>query len=173
MRRVSIIQGEHAVVAEPDTVITTVLGSCVAVCLQDPVTRIGGMNHFLLGEPAPGERIGREEMQRYGVHAMELLINAMMKKGADPARFRAHLYGGATIIAGLGTIGSSNAAFARRFMATEGIAVGHLDLGGSHARKVEFLPHQGKARATAVSDAPPTVAAAPLLPAVGGDLELF
>ena len=54
MRRIPIVQGEHKVVAVPDVMITTVLGSCVAVCLQDPVARIGGMNHFLLAEPTPG-----------------------------------------------------------------------------------------------------------------------
>jgi chemotaxis protein CheD len=174
MRRISIIQGEHAVVAEPGTVIATVLGSCVAVCLRDPVARVGGMNHFLLGEPAPGHRVGRDEMQRYGVHAMELLINALMQAGADPARLHAHLYGGATMVAGLGTIGTDNAKFARRFMATEGIAVGHADLGGSHARKVEFQPHEGRTRSIAVADAPPLMMPPPAARTVtGGELELF
>lgn len=174
MNRISIIQGEHAVVSEPGTVITTLLGSCIAVCLQDPAARIGGMNHFLLGEPGKDQQVSAQAMQRYGVHAMELLINAMMKRGAARARLRAHLYGGANIIAGLGSIGSSNAAFARRFLDTEGIAVGHVDVGGSHPRKVEFLAYEGKARATAVSEAPPIQTAAPvLLPVGGGELELF
>lgn len=174
MRRIPIIQGEHAVVAEPDTVIATVLGSCIAACLHDPVARIGGMNHFLLGEPRPGHAVGPEDMQRYGLHAMELLINAMMQAGAVRARLKAHLYGGANVVAGLGSIGTGNAAFARRFMATEGIALGHLDVGGSHARKVEFLPYEGKARATAVAGAPPPVApVAAAVPARGGELELF
>lgn len=174
MNRISIIQGEHAVVSEPDTLISTLLGSCIAVCLQDPVARVGGMNHFLLGEPSPNHKVSLQDMQRYGIHAMELLINAMMKKGAVRSRLRAHLYGGANIIAGLGAIGTSNAEFARRFVTTEGIALGHVDVGGSHARKVEFLPFEGKARATAVRDQPPP----PTLPLpapelVGGELELF
>lgn len=174
MRRISIIQGEHAVVAEPDTVVTTLLGSCIAVCLQDPVARVGGMNHFLLGEPGRDEQVGIQALQRYGVHAMELLINAMMKKGAVRTRLRAQLYGGANIVAGLGAIGSSNAAFARRFLDTEGIAVGHVDVGGTHARKVEFLAYDGKARSTRVADAPPVQLPNPLpLPVSGGELELF
>lgn len=170
MHRISIIQGEHAVVGEPGTVITTLLGSCIAVCLQDSVTRIGGMNHFLLGEPGKDQRVNAQELQRYGLHAMELLINAMMKRGATRNGFRAHLYGGANIVAGLGSIGSSNAAFARRFLETEGIAIGHVDVGGTRARKVEFLPYEGKARSTAVADAPPI--ALPVTPR-GGELELF
>ena len=177
MRRIPIIQGEHAVVAEPDTIISTVLGSCIAVCLQDNVARIGGMNHFLLGEPNPAHQVTAEEMARYGIHAMELLINAMMQKGATRSRLKAHLYGGANIIAGLGSIGSSNAAFARRFMDTEGIAIGHVDVGGTHARRVEFLPYEGKARSTAVAKAPSLISPrtqAPTPAAVaGGELELF
>lgn len=172
MRRIPIIQGEHAVVSEPETMITTLLGSCVAVCLHDAVARIGGMNHFLLGEPGPDDGVGLHDMQRYGVHAMELLINAMLGRGAARERLRAQLYGGANIIAGLGAIGTGNAAFARRFLATERIPVGHADVGGTQARKVEFLAHEGKARSTAVLDAPPPVIARPA-DVTGGELELF
>jgi len=172
MRRVSIIQGEHAVVGEPDVMISTLLGSCVAACLHDPVAKLGGMNHFLLGEPNRDHKVELADMQRYGVHAMELLINALMSRGAIRSRLKAHLYGGANIVAGLGSIGSSNAAFARRFMETEGIAIGHCDLGGDQARKVEFLPHDGRSRCVKVSQQVP-VAPPPKLPALGGELELF
>lgn len=173
MRRIPIVQGEHRVVAEPDVIISTLLGSCVAVCLQDPVARVGGMNHFLLSEPGNDSVLGKGEEQRYGVHAMELLINAMMQHGAARARLRAHLYGGANIIAGLGAIGSGNASFARQFMETEGIAIGRCELGGTRARKVEFMPYEGRVRSTTVTDAPPPVIQpAPTLLA-GGEVELF
>ncbi|HEX8484320.1 chemotaxis protein CheD [Sphingomonas sp.] len=171
MRRMAIIQGEQLAVAVPDTVITTLLGSCIAVCLYDQVARVGGMNHFLLGQPDKGQQVSTHDMQRYGVHAMELLINAMMQKGAARPRLRAHIYGGASIIAGLGAIGTDNAEFARRFIATEGIAVGHTDVGGTRARKVEFLAYEGKARSTFVVDPVPIVKAP--APVDGGDLELF
>lgn len=173
MRRLSIIQGENAVVTEPDVMITTLLGSCIAACLFDPVAHVGGMNHFLLGEPGPKHTVHRDDMVRYGVHAMELLINAMMARGAHRARLRGHLYGGGNIISGLGAIGTNNAAFARRFMLQEGIALGHVDLGGSHARKVEFLAYDGKARSIAVVDAHISDPVRPQLPPPGGDLELF
>ncbi|MFZ5746602.1 MAG: chemotaxis protein CheD [Pseudomonadota bacterium] len=174
MHRIPIVQGEHAVVTEPHVMITTLLGSCVAACIHDPVARVGGMNHFLLGEPHADHKLTGVDLQRYGVHAMELLINGLMAKGAVRSRLRAHLYGGANIISGLGSIGSSNAAFARRFMETEGIAVGHCDLGGSLARKVEFLPHEGKSRSVHVAQ-PVNETVPPPLPvaARGGELELF
>jgi chemotaxis protein CheD len=174
MRRVSIVQGEHAVVGEADVMISTLLGSCVAVCLYDPLAKLGGMNHFLLGEPGADQRVSAEGMARYGVHAMELLINAMMQRGAMRTRLQAHLYGGANIVAGLGSIGSSNAAFARRFMQDEGIAVGHTDLGGTSARKVEFLPFDGRSRCTKVAERVVERPVLPVnLPPVGGELELF
>lgn len=172
MRRIPIVQGEHRVVAEPGVIISTLLGSCVAVCLQDPVARVGGMNHFLLGEPGKESVVERGDEQRYGVHAMELLINGMMQRGALRTRLRAHLYGGANIIAGLGAIGSSNAAFARQFMETEGIEIGRCELGGTRARKVEFMPYEGRVRSNLVAEAPPIVPVKPVnLP--DGDVELF
>lgn len=173
MRRISIIQGEHKVVDEPGVIITTVLGSCVSVCLQDSKARVGGMNHFLLGESASGTYSSPQDMQRYGIHAMELLINEMMKKGASRERLRAQIYGGANIVAGLGPIGHNNAAFARKFIETEGIAIGHCDVGGHHARKVEFLPYEGKARSAHVREAPPVIVTKPAPLPVVGDIELF
>lgn len=173
MRRVSIVQGESAVVGEPEVMISTLLGSCVAVCLHDPIAKVGGMNHFLLGEPGNDHHVTASEMSRYGVHAMEVLINGMMARGAMRERLQAHLYGGANIVSGLGSIGSSNAAFARRFMEAEGISVGHTDLGGTSARKVEFLPHEGRSRCVKVAE---RVAERPIpipAPVYAGDLELF
>lgn len=154
MRRRTIVQGDHAVATEPGIVLTTVIGSCIAVCLADPVARVGGMNHFLLGEPGREQLLERDDLQRYGIHAMEVLINAMMSHGAERARLRAHLYGGANMVAGLGNIGGLNAQFARRFLATEGIVVAHEDVGGRSARRVEFLPHEGRARCVHVARAP-------------------
>lgn len=172
MRKISIVQGEHAVVGEPGVMISTLLGSCVAVCLHDGTAKVGGMNHFLLGEPGADQKVSASDMQRYGVHAMEVLINELMKLGASRQRLRAHIYGGANIISGLGAIGSNNGAFAKRFMQTEGIAIGHCDLGGTSARKVDFVPYEGRSRSIRVSERVPTAAPVPI-PARGGELELF
>ena len=172
MRIISIVQGEQSVVTEPDVMISTLLGSCIAVCLHDGIARIGGMNHFLLGEPGADQQVSPQDMQRYGIHSMELLINGMMRAGASRSRLRAHIYGGATIIAGLGDIGAKNAAFADRFMATEGIAIGHRDVCGTQPLKVEFIPWDGKVRAKRVKDVP-QAPALPVLPPRTGEVELF
>ena len=79
-RRLHVVQGEQAISGEPDIILTTILGSCVSCCMRDPVARIGGMNHFLL--PGGDERTG----VRYGLQAMELLINRL--RGASPQKVR-------------------------------------------------------------------------------------
>ncbi|AMO73445.1 chemotaxis protein CheD [Sphingorhabdus sp. M41] len=172
MQRINIVQGEHAVSGDGNVLITTLLGSCVAVCLYDGVARLGGMNHFLLGEPGDSTEQRDDTFQRYGSHAIEVLINALMKRGARRENLRAQIYGGANLIAGLGHIGSQNAAFALRFMETENISVGVFDTGGKAARRVEFQPFAGKARAMTVQDEVPLPKQMPqTLPT--NDIELF
>ena len=174
MRRLSIVQGEHVVVSQAGVVVSTVLGSCVAVCLVDRVAAVGGMNHFLLGEPAAGHATAVADLQRYGVHAMEILINAMLARGAQRDRLAAHVYGGANMVAGLGKIGSANAAFARRFLQVERIPVAHADLGGCSARRVEFMPFEGRSRCHTAVETVIEVPRRPLPPPPsGGELELF
>jgi chemotaxis protein CheD len=175
VRRVTILQGDHAVSGEQGVVMSTLLGSCIAVCLHDPVARLGGMNHFLLGAPAATDRrSGGGTLHRYGVHAMEVLINALMTRGASRARLAAHCYGGADIVLGFGKIGTQNAAFTRRFLAAEGIPIVHEDLGGRSARRVEFLPHAGKARCTRTAEVPVTAPLpSPSLAPAAGEVELF
>ncbi|MGB0213421.1 chemoreceptor glutamine deamidase CheD [Algiphilus sp.] len=123
-------------------VLATTLGSCVAACMYEDGTGIGGMNHFLLPEG------GENETARYGVHAMELLINALLKLGARRSRLRAKLFGGGAVLAAVTSIdvGRQNAAFVRRFLATEGIPVVAEDLLGPHPRKLLFFPATAEAR---------------------------
>ena len=171
-RRVNIVQGERLVSRDPGVTLTTLLGSCIACCLYDPAARVGGMNHFLLAEP-PGEtaRGGLADIERYGLFAMEMLVNAVLKKGATRPGLRAHLYGGATIQAGR-AIGEGNAGFALRFLRQDGIRLTHHDVGGTAARRVEFQPAHGRARCRAVGDAvPASLFRAPPPPC--GDVEFF
>lgn len=172
MQRIPIIQGEHAVVGRPGVMITTLLGSCVAVCLQDPGSQVGGMNHFLLGEPGKDDRIAESDLVRYGVHSMELLINELMRNGARRDRLKAQMYGGASVVAGLGDVGKRNIDFARRFLSEEGIPLAHSDVGGFSARRVEFLPFDGRARSSLVKDPVPLVAP-PRVRIPQSELELF
>lgn len=178
-RRILIIQGEHAVSGVPGLAMTTILGSCVAACLYDVERGIGGMNHFLLAEAADGEVVADEAM-RYGAYAMEVLINDLMRRGARRDRLEGKLFGGAKMISSMHDIGAANAAFAKRFLADEGIPVVAESLGGFSARRVEFWPTTGRARQRAVEQAPlppPRVRApvrpVPAAPTDDGGVELF
>lgn len=139
-QRKRIYIGEIVASATP-LVLQTLLGSCVAVCLRDPVTGIGGMNHILL----PG-RCDDDRPARCGVNAMELLINAIMQKGGDRRRLEAKVFGGANVLSSLQspTVGELNAAFVREFLATERIALVAQRLGGTHAVQVHFRTDTGK-----------------------------
>jgi len=167
-----VIQGEHAVSSDPDALLTTVLGSCVAACLHDPERGVGGMNHFLLADSAEGLRV-QDEAMRYGAYAMEVLINDLMQRGARRERLEAKVFGGAKMIEALHDVGAANAAFARRFLHDEGIPIIAASLGGRRARRVEFWPASGRARQREVEDSTPLNAARPAAPAAGNDVEFF
>ncbi len=172
-RRVTVMQGQAQVSNEPLVELTTVLGSCVACCLFDPHCMVGGMNHFLLAEPQ-GSRARGQLDEHYGVYLMEVLINDMMARGASKLTMKAHLYGGANLHAGMTKIGTANAAFAVEFLVQERIMLVHQDLGGTHARRVDFLPARGKARCRAVADTMAPVARPAPRPSHDiGDVELF
>lgn len=144
-KRVSLNPGEFHASAEPVT-ISTLLGSCVAACLYDPVNRVIGMNHFLLSN----RRYSRElpntlsEAGRYGIYAMELLINDMMRLGAKRKNLRAKAFGGATIFSQSKEVGNFycvsevNIRFIREFLEDERIPLAAEDLGGRVGRVIHF-----------------------------------
>ncbi len=147
--RLHIVQGRFDVSDRPEVVMSTILGSCVAACLRDPVAGVGGMNHFLL----PGSATAGAEATRYGVHLMELLINALLKKGARKSRMEAKIFGGAQTMTRISNVGEQNGIFAERFLQDEGIMVIGSSLGGSFGRKVEYWPVSGRARQSTLTGA--------------------
>jgi len=173
VHRITVLQGQARVSDRDDDELTTILGSCVATCLFDPVARIGGLNHFLLPEP-PDSHDPAEVDVHYCVYLMEILINDMLRKGASKAQLRAHLYGGANLRAGMAPIGTANAEFARAFLDRERIPLLREDLGGNQARRIEFRPATGKVRCRVVENRLASEAAPPPRPTHrGGDVELF
>lgn len=128
--------------------VRTVLGSCVSACLYDPLLGIGGMNHFML---PMGEHATRPA--RYGVHAMELLINQIMKLGGDRTRLRAKVFGGASVIKALAStsdVGRRNAEFIRTFLAAERIPIDAERLGGTSPLEVRMTTDTGHVRVRAL-----------------------
>ncbi|HYE39063.1 MAG TPA: chemoreceptor glutamine deamidase CheD [Ramlibacter sp.] len=142
--------------AARDGAITTVLGSCVSTCLWDPLTRVGGMNHFML----PGDTASPDSpwaaSARFGVYAMEVLINDMIRLGADRRRMVAKVFGGAQLLAGFDRldVGAKNSEFVLEFLRVEGIRVAAQDLLDVCPRKVHFFIDSGKVQVKRLSLTP-------------------
>lgn len=167
--RLTVMQGQARVTDDDRVELTTVLGSCIACCLFDPSRNIGGMNHFLLAEPAGESGID----EHYGVYLMELLINDMLARGASRRTMRAHLYGGADMHRGMTRIGAANAAFARQFLHREHIPLVRSIVGGERARRVDFRAARGRARCRRIDE---PITAFPLVSRrheARGDVEFF
>lgn len=142
---VKILPGEYYV-TQADKLIVTVLGSCVAVCLRDKYTGVGGMNHFLLPNDGSHETGLLTESARYGVYAMELLINHLLKLGATRNRFEAKVFGGGNVLRGMtiNNVGQRNAEFVLDYLSNESIPVMAKDLLDDYPRKVYFFPDTGQ-----------------------------
>lgn len=146
---VKILPGEYYASVQ-DEVITTVLGSCVSACIHDPEAGIGGMNHFMLPEPATGggrwgdTAAGRSA--RYGSDAMEQLVNSVLKAGGERKRLRVKIFGGGRILAQMTDIGARNIDFVRRYLSAEALELIAEDVGGTQPRHVRFFPHTGRAQ---------------------------
>ena len=137
----TVKQGEFYISRSPNDVLICVLGSCIATCFYDPVTRVGGMNHFLLPGHAPG---ARQEI-KYGAHAMEQLVNALLRSGAGRHNLHVQIFGGAKVIKTGGQIGLNNAQFAQEFVTQEGFKMTNVDVGGVYGRRVTYAPATGLA----------------------------
>ena len=142
---VKILPGQYHAASGP-VGITTVLGSCVSTCLWDPQRRIGGMNHFMLPGDNGSAASPVPKSARFGVYAMELLINDMLKIGADRRRLVAKVFGGGRVLQGFGSldVGARNCAFVLEFLQVEGIPVLAQDLMDRYPRKIHFAPDSGR-----------------------------
>lgn len=134
----SIHIGEYYASKVP-VIISTLLGPCVAVCLFDKTTYIGGMNHILL----PGDAPDRENIidSRYGINAMELLINQMMKLGANRYKLTAKVFGGASIMPAISSgfkMGMKNVETVIDFLEIEKIPIINYNFGGVDSRRIFF-----------------------------------
>jgi chemotaxis protein CheD len=172
-KRVNLVQGEYKVSADPKVIFSTLLGSCVGACIRDPIARVGGMNHFLL--PGAGVGSSSTESERVGVHLMELLVNGLMRHGAQRDRLEAKIFGGARMMQGLSDIGKKNADFAKRFLSYEGIRIVGGDLGGERGRRLQFWPVTGRALQSyiAAAEAAPALMTPSSARYVAGEVDLF
>lgn len=144
---VMVLPGRHYVTTKTDEMIVTLLGSCVAACVRDPVAAIGGLNHFLLPESDNGQWGSTAgAAMRYGNHAMETLINDIIKLGGQRSRLEVKVFGGGQIIEGATTlaVGQKNVDFIRDYLTNEGFAIAAEHLGGALPRRIHYFPITGK-----------------------------
>jgi chemotaxis protein CheD len=179
----TVNQGDCLTSDDPAVTFSTLLGSCVAACIRDVESGVGGMNHFLLAAPrgAPSDRFGASA--RYGAFAMEQLINKVLTRGSGKkANLEIKVFGGGKINSALDDVGLKNIEFVREFLSAEGYVAMSEDLGGNYARRVLFKPHSGRAFVKRLdSDAGANVAREEIaiakrrviVPAPVDDIELF
>lgn len=125
--------------------VTTILGSCVSVCLWDPSTGAGGLNHFLLPQCVENGI----SSPRFGNVAIHRLLDELAGLGSPRARLKAKIFGGASVIDAFqtanGSLGSKNVDLARRLLADAGIPIIAEDVGGAQGRKLVFQTGDGAA----------------------------
>ncbi len=142
-KKVYLHPGQIHASSEPST-ITTILGSCVAVCLWDPVTRVGGANHYILPK-WPGEG---SVPKRYGDTAIRELLQEILAAGAPKERLQAKIFGGACIFKSFqGSrdmhFGQQNVTIARSALRAVGVHIVTEDVGGNHGRRMIFQTDTG------------------------------
>jgi chemotaxis protein CheD len=146
-----VVPGQIAVSADPDVTFTTILGASVAVCLYDPVAKLGGMAHFLFPD---GEAYSPHE-KRFCNQAISSLIEQIKARAGNIQYVEASLFGGAKSHGGQRDIGRRNAGSAVGFLARHDLSVVKQGLGGDQVRRIRFSPSTGACTERSMSDGLP------------------
>lgn len=127
--------GQVFTTREPLT-ITTILGSCAAICLWDRTKRAGGMNHYLLPE---GVDEGPNRF-RYGTVANPELLKQVLALGCSVKNLQAKLFGGSSAFSVdmAHSLGTRNVDLAEAFLRSAGIPIVERDVSGKHGRRLLF-----------------------------------
>lgn len=141
---IKVYPGEFHVTSKGNEVLVTILGSCVSACIRDPLTGVGGMNHFMLPESESGQWGADTMSTRYGNHAMEKLINELIKLGCPRERMEVKVFGGGNVIDSSQAVGTRNVEFVLRYLADEGLRCAAQDLGGDFPRRIQYTPATGR-----------------------------
>lgn len=142
---VSVMAGDYCWTRFDDIALSTMLGSCLAVCAYDSHAGIGGMNHFLLPESPKYEDSKFSDSFRYGSAAIESLLNSLYSKGAAKNGLTIKIFGGGKVLNNVSRdVGQKNIDFARRYFQRENLRIESEDVGGTNGRRIIFYPRTGK-----------------------------
>jgi chemotaxis protein CheD len=151
---IEIKMGGIEIINDETKELKTFVGSCVAVCLFDLVSKIAGMAHVMLPKKFDGVQFtGKNDIGKYADEALSYMVNDMIQKGADPKRIKAKMAGGATIFAhesetSIFNVGSRNIAFLKQILKENNIPLVSEDTGENFGRWVRFNLHSGKMTVT-------------------------
>ncbi|NIQ11235.1 MAG: chemoreceptor glutamine deamidase CheD [candidate division Zixibacteria bacterium] len=142
-----ILPGEYYVTRYNEGIVT-VLGSCISACIRDPISGVGGMNHFMLPstESENSSKGSWTQSARFGNFAMELLINEILKNGGKRDHLEVKVFGGGKIIQNMTDVGNRNIDFVIDYLNKEGLVILSQDVGDVFPRKVYYNPKNGVAR---------------------------
>ncbi|MHB8126794.1 MAG: chemotaxis protein CheD [Desulfitobacteriaceae bacterium] len=137
----------------PDLLMTAGLGSCIGICINDPVFKVGGMAHIMLPS-ANGSKVGN--LAKYADTAVELLLQEIIRLGANRLRLRAKMAGGAQMFSFPGKptvlkIGDRNAQAVEMELKKLGIPILAIDVGGSFGRTIHFDVGTGELRVRTIN----------------------
>jgi chemotaxis protein CheD len=143
LKRINLGIGGIFVCREP-VIVTTVLGSCVSVCLFDEKNKIAGINHYML----PKVNQNRQgEVGRFGQTSIPALLAQMLRQGAQKSSMTAKIFGGAKMLSQFSSfsgISEGNIEVAQESMRENRIKVVATDTGGNRGRKIEFNTETGR-----------------------------
>ena len=140
-----VLPGEYYLTKD-DEVITTVLGSCIAICIRDIKTGIGGINHFMY--PISTDTVLDDNAlpaSSFGNYAMECLFNDFIAMGGNSENLEIKMFGGGKILSSQAYIGDENIRFAKQFLLKNKYLITAEDIGGEFSRKLTYSPKSGKA----------------------------
>ena len=158
-KKTNVTQGSFVVTKNPRSVLRSVLGSCVCVCVHDRVLKFGGMNHFLLAADSDEPDAGNQKL--YGAYLIELLLNEMYAQGSVKKNFQIKLFGGAQSISSTLDPGKKNSNCVQKYFDNENICVSSISLRGNLGRVVEFFPVSGQAQQKFIEKIKPTLTPTP------------
>ncbi|HOJ94328.1 chemoreceptor glutamine deamidase/glutamate methylesterase CheD [Fervidobacterium sp. 2310opik-2] len=140
-KKVIIGIGEWAIESNPAILVTLGLGSCVGVCVRDPIAKVGAMVHVMLpdsgGKPTntPG---------KFADTGVDIIVEELLKMGAQRNRLEAKIAGGASMFQSAMDIGARNVEAVKKSLQRNGIKLIAEDTGGNKARSIEYDIETGK-----------------------------
>jgi len=146
-KSIHIIHPGEFYVSDSDIIIGTLLGSCIAISMYDLDHGIAGMNHFMLPGEELGNNVSVDKHAKYGVSAINQLLDEIIKRGANRKKIKAKIFGGGHVLntkLGSSSIPSENIKLAKIMMEFEDIPIISSDVGGNFMRKVLLEVKTGK-----------------------------